>query len=134
MAPPRYRSPYSLLLLQLLSVVLNSAAATTLNILPAPSALNASNDQGRTYYCNSLSSWTGGHVEVPTYMIEDCNEAIRMFEQDVARHPGDAQWLSLGFRHRLPGYGTPVWTPKRYTSGKSRTRPLRVRVTIQRTT
>lgn len=115
----RDRTPFRLLLLlTLLAISSDSAAAASLNLLPAPSALNASQNQHHEYYCNSLPSWTGGRPGFPTYQIDDCDQAIGMFEQDVARNPGGAQWLSLGFPHAVPGYGTPVWTPKRYTFGK----------------
>lgn len=95
-----------------------AAAAASLNLLPAPSTLNASHNHPHEYQCTSLPSWTGGSPGSPTYKIDDCDGAIRAFEQDVVRNPGRAQWLSLGFPHTVPGYGTPVWTPKRYTSGE----------------
>ena len=116
MVARRDKTPFRLpLLLLLLAISSGSAAAASLNLLPA---LNASHNQPHEYYCNSLPSWTGGRPGFPTYQIDDCDQAIAMFEQDVARNPGRAQWLSLGFPHAVPGYGTPVWTPKRYTFGK----------------
>ena len=96
-----------------------AAAAAPLDLLPAPSALNASHEQSHEYHCNDLPSWTGGGPGSPVYQRGDCDQAVRMFEIDVANNPGRAQWLSLGFPHTVPGYGAPVWTPKRYTSGKS---------------
>ncbi|KAF6223300.1 hypothetical protein HO133_000142 [Letharia lupina] len=81
-----------------------AAAAASLNLLPAPSTLNASHNHPHEYQCTSLPSWTGGRPGSPTYKIDDCDRAIRAFEQDVARNPGRAQWLSLGFPHTVPGY------------------------------
>ena len=107
-----------LLLFTFLTLCQDGTLAASLNLLPAPSTLNASQNHPHDYYCNSLPSWTGGGPGSPAYKIQDCNQAIRMFEQDVARSPGKAQWLSLGFPHPVPGYGTPVWTPTRYSSGE----------------
>ena len=111
---------HRLLLLMLLFTKRDSAAAAApLDLLPAPSALNASHEQSHECHCNDLPSWTGRGPGSPVYQRGDCDQAIRMFEKDVANNPGRAQWLSLGFPHTVPGYGEPVWTPKRYTSGKS---------------
>ena len=107
-----------LLLFSLLSTVLEIGAAGPLQIMTAPTALNVSNDQTHGYHCNNLPSWTGTSADVPTYTSQDCIQAIHLFETDVARNPGQAQWLSRKFRRPLPGYGAPVWTPKRYTSGE----------------
>lgn len=107
-----------LLLFTLLTLCLDSTLAASLNLFLAPSTLNASQNHLHEYHCNSLSSWAGGGPSSPAYKTQDCTRAIRMFEQDVAQSPGKAQWLSLGFPHPVPGYGTPVWTPKRYTSGE----------------
>ena len=128
MAPRRQIPRYRLLFLLLLSMILGSAAAASLNVLPgppvtAPPALSAPHG----YQCNNLPSWTGGHPGSPTYRRQDCNRAIGMFKEDVASNPGKAQWLSLGFPHMVPGYGLPVWTPKRYTFGESRIPSCRFR-------
>lgn len=117
------KQSFQLLLFAFLAFCLNLARAVSLNLLSTPSTLNASHYPPHSYHCNSLPSWTGGSPGSPTYKSEDCNQAIRMFEQDVVRHPGTAQWLSLGFPHTVPGYGAPVWTPKRYTSGELLVRP-----------
>ena len=114
----RYRTyRHRLLFLKLLTTFLDTAAAAaaSLNLLLAPAVVNTSTHE---YHCNNLPSWAGGRRGSPAYEPEDCNRAIRMFEQDVARNPGKAQWLSVGFPHAMPGYGTPVWTPQRYTSGE----------------
>lgn len=109
---------HQLLLFTFLSLCLDSTRAASLNLVPASPSLNASQNHPHAYHCNSLPSWTGGGPSSPTYKIQDCNQAIRMFEQDVTRHPGQAQWLSLGFPQPVSGYGNPVWTPTRYTSGE----------------
>ena len=114
----RCKARHALLLFALLSTVLDAGAAGPLQLLTAPTALNGSNDQIHGYHCNNLPSWTGASAGSPTYTAQDCTQAIRLFETDVARNPGQAQWLSLTFLRPLPGYGTPVWTPKRYTSGE----------------
>ena len=116
MAPPRQLPRYRLLLLLLLTMILEPAAAASLNLLPGPPTQSAPHG----YQCNNLPSWTGRRPGAPNYRVEDCNRAIGMFKKDVAQNPGKAQWLSLGFPHMLPGYGLPVWTPKRYTFGESR--------------
>ena len=117
----RWRLRHGLLLFALLSAVLEASAVGPLRLLMAPTALNGSNDQTYSYHCNKLPSWTGATTSPagdPTYSAQDCIQAIRLFETDVGRNPGQAQWLSLKFRRPLPGYGTPVWTPKRYTFGE----------------
>lgn len=114
----RWKTRPGLLLFALLSAVFNASAAGPLQLLNAPTALNGSNAQTHRYHCNNLPSWTGASAGSPTYTSQDCTQAIRLFETDVARNPGQAQWLSLKFRRPLPGYGNPVWTPKRYTSGE----------------
>lgn len=112
------KQAFQLLLFTFLALCLNLARAVSLDLLSKPSTLNASYYPPHKYHCNSLPSWTGGHAGSPTYRSEDCNQAIRGFERDVVGNPGTAQWLSLGFPHTVPGYGSPVWTPKRYTSGE----------------
>ena len=114
----RCTTRHGLLLFALLSMVLDAGAAGPLQILTTPTALNGSNDQTQGYHCNNLPSWTGASAGSPSFTSQDCTQAIRLFERDVARNPGQAQWLSLKFRRPLPGYGPPVWTPKRYTSGE----------------
>ena len=114
----RCKMRHGLLLFALLSAVLDASPAGPLQLLTAPTALNGSNDQTHRYHCNSLPSWTGASAGSSTYTSQDCAQAIRLFETDVARNPRQAQWLSLKFRRPLPGYGPPVWTPKRYTSGE----------------
>ena len=114
----RCKTRHGLLLLSLLFTVLDTGAAGPLHILTAPMALNGSNDQIHGYHCNNLPSWTGASAGSPTYTSQDCIQAIHLFETDVGRNPGQAQWLSLKFLRPLPGYGTAVWTPKRYTSGE----------------
>ena len=114
----RCRMRHGLLLFAFLSTILDAHAAGPLQILTAPTFLNGSNDQTHGYHCNNLPSWTGASTGSPTYTFQDCTQAIRLFERDVRRNPGEAQWLSLKFRRPLPDYGTPVWTPKRYTSGE----------------
>ena len=119
MTTHQFTHSLKLLLFTFLTLCLDGTLAASINLLPAPSSLNASHNHPHDYHCNSLPSWTGGGGPgSPAYEIQDCNQAIRMFEQDVARSPGKAQWLSLGFPHPVPGYGTPVWTPKRYISGE----------------
>ena len=118
MTAHQLKHSFQTLLYIFLTLCLESALAASLNLLPAPSTLNASQNHAHEYHCNSLPSWTDGGPGSPAYKIQDCDRAVRMFEQDVARSPGKAQWLSLGFPHPVPGYGTPVWTPKRYTSGE----------------
>lgn len=118
MTTHQLKRSFQLLLFIFLTLCLHGTLAASLNLVPAPSTLNASHNHPHDYHCNSLPSWTGGGPGSSAYKIQDCNQAIRMFEQVVARSPGKAQWLSLGFPHPVPGYGTPVWTPKRYVSGK----------------
>ena len=114
----RCTTRHGLLLFALLSMVLDAGAAGPLQLLTTLTALNGSNDQTQGYHCNNLPSWTGASAGSPTFFSQDCAQAIRLFERDVARNPGRAQWLSLKFQRPLPGYGPPVWTPKRYTSGE----------------
>ena len=118
----RCKMRHGLLPFALLAAVLEASAAGPLRLLTAQTALNGSNDQPYSYHCNNLPSWTGAATSPagsPTYTAQDCIQAIHMFETDVGRNPGQAQWLSLKFRRPLPGYGAPVWTPKRYISGES---------------
>ena len=114
----RCKTRHGLLLFAFLSTALGAGAAGPLQILTVPTALNASGDQNHVLHCNNLPSWAGGSAGHKTYTSQDCTQAIRLFETDVARNPGEAQWLSLKFQQPLPGYGAPVWTPKRYTSGE----------------
>ena len=123
MAARQHEPRCRFLLLSLLAIVLHSTLAASLNLLPALPRLNASNTRPHHYHCNILPSWTGGRPRSATSRFGDCDQAIRMFESEVARNPGPAQWLSLGFPYAVPGYGAPVWTPKRYTSGESPSRP-----------
>lgn len=110
--PDRIHLTTSFLLLALLITISPSAAASaTLNLLPT---LNASHE----YNCNNLPSWANGRPYSPTYKPQDCTQAMRTFDQDAARNPGKTQWLSLQFPQAVPGYGAPVWTPRRYTSGE----------------
>lgn len=115
MAPYLHSTCHRFLLLMLLTVSLDAAVAASVNLLPL---LNATHNGPHEHHCNNLPSWTGGSPGSPAYESEDCDRAIRRFGRDVARNPGRAQWLSLGFPHAVPGYGAPVWTPKRYSSGK----------------
>ena len=99
---------------------LNPNPNLDLNInLPPTSPAAALNTSSHEYHCNNLPTWAGGRPNSPAYYEPgDCKRAIRMFEQDVVRKPGKAQWLSVGFPHAMPGYGPAVWTPRRYIYGE----------------
>ena len=104
------------MILCLLLTLLHIATASPL--LPPSPLFPSFNTTISPWHCNRALSWTkrqspGG------FQVMDCIGAINAFKNDMVKsHDADYQWLAVG-ASAVPGWGTPVFMPRRYVSGSS---------------
>ena len=105
-----------MILYVLLTLLRIATASPLLPLLPTSPLFPSFNTTLSPWHCNRAPTWTkpqGGGG----FQVMDCLRAVNAFQKDMLKaHDANYQWLAVG-GSALPGWGTPVFMPRRYVSG-----------------